>query len=680
MPDRPFPTPARMADRLRASRTHRFVGRAAHLNEFRSALAGEPGAYAVCFVSGPGGIGKSSLLRRLKDIAEDDHRTVIEIDGRAVETSLAEFFMAAETAQTDDRTVVLVDTFERCQGVEEWLRDRFLPRVLTGVVVVVAGRRPPSTSWTSDEAWTDLLRVVQLDGLTPAESAALLEGRGVAPELRETVVAFAGGNPLALSLAADTAVRVGASWEDWKPTQDVIAPLVSQMVGDVPSEAHRSALTVLAQARVTTEPLLQQVLSQPIASRMFDWLMHQPYVEVGERGVYPHDVVRDVLEAHLRWRNQQRYADVYNEIWPHLLQVSRAAGESDVLPAIRDLTYLLFRDVEDRYFYKTRFEGYVHEAPMGPADRAEVLAFAAEVKGPLPADVLDFWLRRQPGCVRLYRSSKSNDLVACMVWVRLGPDDREAIERDPAAAAAWAHATGHSALQDHEHIGIGRYLVHPAAYHVVSAPIHLIQLRTVAEWVRAEGMAASYFALSNPDYWRELLEHLLHRPIPQDPETGSLDVALFGRNWEHFPLEFWFENRHSMSPTAPPVDGMHKLSRADFDAAVRHALGSWRNAGELGANPLARTRLVRHAPGAPPSEEDVAEALRGLLDEAVGALRDDPRAIKFYRAVTVTYRDGAPTQQVAARRLGLPFTTYRRHLTRGVDRMCELLWQRNLAR
>ena len=35
----------------------------------------------------------------------------------------------------------------------------------------------------------------------------------------------------------------------------------------------------------------------------------------------------------------------------------------------------------------------------------------------------------------------------------------------------------------------------------------------------------------------------------------------------------------------------------------------------------------------------------------------------------------APTQEAAAERLSLPFSTYRRHLNRGLDELCGLLWK-----
>lgn len=42
--------------------------------------------------------------------------------------------------------VLLVDTFERCQDLEVWLRERFLPRLRQGALAVLAGRDGPDPS------------------------------------------------------------------------------------------------------------------------------------------------------------------------------------------------------------------------------------------------------------------------------------------------------------------------------------------------------------------------------------------------------------------------------------------------------------------------------------------------------------------------------------------------------
>ncbi|MBE1560376.1 hypothetical protein [Nonomuraea africana] len=48
------------------------------------------------------------------------------------------------------------------------------------------------------------------------------------------------------------------------------------------------------------------------------------------------------------------------------------------------------------------------------------------------------------------------------------------------------------------------------------------------------------------------------------------------------------------------------------------------------------------------------------------------------RALSVTFLHGTPTQELAAERLGVPSTSYRRHLTAGIERVCADLWHREL--
>ncbi|MEU4690447.1 AAA family ATPase [Actinoplanes sp. NPDC023714] len=117
------------------------------------------------------------------------------------------------------------------------------------------------------------------------------------------------------------------------------------------------------------------------------------------------------------------------------------------------------------------------------------------------------------------------------------------------------------------------------------------------------------------------------------------------------------------------------LTRPAFDAAVRAALREYRRPDLLAGNPLVHGRMVLTAAG----HADPAQALRAVLREAADAMGQDPREAKAHRALVATYMSTAPTQDAAAQRLGLPFSTYRRHLTRGVQVLADLLWRRELA-
>ena len=73
-------------------------------------------------------------------------------------------------------------------------------------------------------------------------------------------------------------------------------------------------------------------------------------------------------------------------------------------------------------------------------------------------------------------------------------------------------------------------------------------------------------------------------------------------------------------------------------------------------------------------DSDPPARLVSLIRGAVAELDSNPREERLSRALARTYVRPAATQEAAAELLGLPFSTYRRHLTRGVDRVIEKLW------
>ncbi|MFE6523236.1 ATP-binding protein, partial [Streptomyces sp. NPDC057794] len=115
------------------------------------------------------------------------------------------------------------------------------------------------------------------------------------------------------------------------------------------------------------------------------------------------------------------------------------------------------------------------------------------------------------------------------------------------------------------------------------------------------------------------------------------------------------------------------LTREEFDAAVAEALSAWQRKDLLAGNPLTRTRMVAQQGG-----DDPAEALRDVLAEALDTLGRDPRLQKYHRAVVTGLLRGAPTRETAAERLGLPLSTFRRHLSRGIDEIRSYLWNAEL--
>jgi TolB-like protein/Flp pilus assembly protein TadD len=113
-------------------------------------------------------------------------------------------------------------------------------------------------------------------------------------------------------------------------------------------------------------------------------------------------------------------------------------------------------------------------------------------------------------------------------------------------------------------------------------------------------------------------------------------------------------------------------TRSDFESAVKDALRRYTQTDLLAGNPLLRARLLTEQSG---GDAASPQRLRIFLAETAKTLFAGERDQRLYRVLDLTYFNPAPKQEAAADRLGLSFSTYRRHLTGGVDRLIEWLWQ-----
>ncbi|MFE9438859.1 ATP-binding protein [Streptomyces sp. NPDC006602] len=666
------------------ARDRAFVGRAAERALFRSALDEDPGSSPVLYLQGPSGIGKSTLLRRFALEAREAGRLVVEVDGRTVPATPEDFEHAAEKATAEPGSVLLVDTFEHCQGLEHWLWEHFLPRLPLGSVVVVAGRAAPDPLWVADPGWADLLRVVPLRDLARDDAAAFLRARGVPAGAHHALLSFTGGNPLALSLAVAVADRQDAEGQDahgtpraadWSPGQDVIGRLLPQLVGDPPSQDHRTALEVCAQADVTSEALLRAMTGDR-AAELFAWLRAQPFVESTAAGLCPHDVVREVLAADLRWRDPDGFAALRRRMYEYLLGRVRQAPAAQMLQAMQALVYLERSVAHMSGTLVWHSEGVVREMPCAPADESRVVELVREAEGAESAAIARFWLDRQPEAFSVYRSTRTDDIVACSAWLRFGGP--EGVDVDPVVAAAWAHVDAGGPLRAGEHMAMARFQVEPQAYQRPSPSMNLMQWRVGGEIIRADRLAWSFVVMRDDGFWNSYLERSDMMPTDAVPVVGGHGYRLFAHDWRPQSGMAWTEQKREAvqeggaavtyaARTAQERVEPLVLSRREFEVAVRDALRALWWPGELAANPLSRGRLV--------AQTD--RSLHDVLVRAIDTVLEVRGGEKRHLVITTTYSKAAPTQEAAARRLGMSFSTYRRHLTAAVKHITDVLWSQN---
>lgn len=706
---------SRLSDFLGAERHRQFVGREKELGVFKETLAAEPLPFHVLYLHGPGGVGKTTLLREFQHLARETGVPVCHVDARDVEPTPAAFMEALRHAAppgapTDPgepplsvgkRQVLLVDTFEALAQLDRWIRERFLPRLPAETLLVLSGRRPRSPSWKADPGLKRLVRDLPLRNLSRRESDRYLQERQVPWVQHEAILAFAHGHPLALSLIADAFDQQPNLDFQFEETPDLVGALLKRFLSEVPSPTYRRAIQTVALARHTTETLLTEVLSGPDGRNsdvhnldvheLFEWLRSLSFIEAGRHGLLPHDLAREVIVADFRWRNREGYEALHQRLRRYYSQQLRA-GAADRHERILADYLFLHRDnpVVKPFFVQLQSQWNETVQPMRDRmreeDRAALAAMVARHEGEASAELAAYWFDRQPEGVEVFRDAEGVPAGFLCTLALHATDERDA-ERDPAVQAARHYLEKHAPLRKDEAATLFRFWMDREAYQGVSPIQGLIFVQTVRHYLQTPRLAFTFLPCSRPDLWALILAYAdLQRLSEADFEVGGKHFGVFGHDWRAVPPAAWLDLMAGREITlrppeqvaAPPTATMLVLSQPDFTEAVKEALRHFVCPEALRKNPLLRARLVMERAGTDAGEGESVEALKALLQEAAEALQAAPRQAKLYSALEATYLDPEPTQEQAAERLDLPFSTYRRHLRKGIDSVSEALWRREV--
>jgi hypothetical protein len=695
-----MPGPGTLGEVLAERRRARVVGREGEIELFRAAMVDDDPPWSVLHVHGPGGIGKTTLLDAFARIAQEAGATVLRVDAGAV-VPRPDALAAALRPHVDlERStghpdaegpgperrrplVLLVDAYERLTALDDWVRTRLVPALPGTARVVLAGRRPPGSAWRADASWGALLRVVSLRNLSQAATAEFLRRCGIDVAMHARITATTYGHPLALALVAGLIER-GGDLPDEPLQPDLVADLLGRLVDEVPDDACRHALEAGAMARVATEDTIRAAVGDAAARDAFAWLRAQPYAEATDDGVALHELVRDLVDRDLRWRDPSGYAEVFRAVRDHVGERVRRTTGLTQQRAILDLKFA-FRNLAS-VLGPVDWESWGERLPepAEPADHAAVCALVARAEGDESARLARHWLDVQPQAFEVLRDA--DGLTGVVALLDLTAAGADAVAVDPGTRSAWDHAAATAAPREEESVTMTRFVVDRDGYQAPSQTLNAVPVLTLQRYLRTPRLAWDYLALAEPEAWDAYfaLVDLPRRP-GADFVVGGRRYGIFAHDFRERPvdglLELWTERGLGMEArNPPPRPSVLVLSRDDFAAAVREALHHLHRPDLLGRNPLARSRVAIDHSGRDHVGLNHAETpdLRGLLEDAVAALGADPRADKAYRAVVATYLRRTTTQEAAAARLGMPFSTYRRHLALGMGRVTDWLWEREL--
>jgi hypothetical protein len=687
-----------LLDKLSSERQRRFVGRTQEIELFQHAITSPELPFYILHIFGPGGVGKTTLMRQFINISEKYNIPYLYVESRNIEPAPESFVSTLCSLMSVDenvnpldilgtkkeRNIIFIDTYETIIPLDNWLREKFFPHISEQTLVVIAGRYGPGVEWRSDAGWQALLRNLPLRNLAPEDSLVYLTRRDIPAIQHQSVLNFTHGHPLALCLVADVFAQGQEINFQVETPPDIIKTLLERFIQELPTPSHRMALSACAIARITTEALLSQLLEEANVHEIFEWLRGLSFIDSGSSGLFPHDVAREVLIADLRWRNPDFYNELHHRARSYYtVRLGQTQG-AEKHRVLFDYMFLHRDNAAIRLNFTWQEHSSLQTDTLKEADKSVITAMVAQYEGEESAKIAAHWMQRQPWNVLVFRDAQSI-LVGFSLMVALHQASSEDIEVDAGALNCWNYLHKQAPLRPQEGASIFRFWMARDTYQAVSPTQSLIFINFVQYFQKTPGLAYTFLPCAAADAWAPMLNYFDMARIPESDFTvGSRKYGVFGHDWRVIPPEAWrlllAQREVAAEESSTRIQTVNLsllvLSQEEFMEAVQEALRNYTRLDALQKNPLLRSRLVVDQVS---STQEPANILQSLLKQASESLQTAPKDEKLYRAVYRTYINPAPTQEQAAELLDLPFSTYRRHLKSGMARIAEILWQREIG-
>ncbi|MGI5836669.1 MAG: AAA family ATPase [Chloroflexota bacterium] len=693
-----------------------FVGRERELSVFREWLRDDSQPPVILNISGHGGIGKTMLLRSFVGIARNLGWPVLSVDcndfphtpdgflralsgypekKQLLGASLTTLDAAAQTRfETDGekgdalvylneiRPVLFLDTFEALGELQRFFVEQVLPKLPAAVKIVIAGRHPLGNIWMEDASLCRIVHPIPLDGFNTDESREYLHRRGLRDkETVEQVLAATGGNPLALSLAADMVLQLGIKHLTKAPRWHLIVrSLVERLLRDAKDPELRDLLEAAAVVRQFDEATLAAVSGRKDISSAFGRLCHLSVVRPAQHGLLLHDDFRRYVADDLRWRHPDRYREMrlralayYKErmrvaspierewlvaerlfLWENALIQSTMYGEGepgefwieearpDDYPEIRRIHDWWIKNVMDK---DVEYEGDIPEHNIFLEAILEYPKTRLRVVRGQDGSVLGF-SSTLPVCKETIPILNLNPIFAPILYSYWSPSELEALPAKAEDSDIWyplhiaegdrqSEQVRAALLRDH----MGLYMM--GGLYIVSAPHPLIK-KLLNAW--------GFRLIPDARTWGWGSKH----PV----DCYVLDLRQIG-------VERWIE---SIMAGKRPCIG---LSPRGLERELHSVLLNWHNDILLARSPLADILL-------PQQVELGAERSAALRQTIVAAMATamavaTPQQERAYRALELAYIQRTPNHDAAAERLAVSRATFYRLLKRGIRWLAEEL-------
>ncbi len=659
--------------------TARFVGRGAELALLRR-LREPTDDLRVVVIHGPGGIGKTSLLHAFQREAKE----AVYLDARRSQGKTLALLhllgVALEERKDAPLVVLLVDTGELLELVEGNHRDALLALVGDRVRLVVAGRGLPGVPWRTMPSWGTAIREIALDALGADEAEEYLRRRGLEGDAIARLSRFAKGHPLSLALGAERQLENPTA--PFVPTEspDVVGELCEQFLAGVTDPALRQAVEVSALLRTTTEDLLSAMLPDIDARTAFRWLRSLSFVETTPRGLFPHDLPREIIATDLAWRRPAFDRELLQRALQYWAARLPDVPEEAFPEAMAEFAFLVAKVPNLRAALAPPPDLDVVITPATAHDHGALREMVARHEGEISARLFDHWWSRQREGFRVVRGADGATLAftATLRLDKATADDRRA---DPAIVAVWPEVVRRIGEAPLTAVPYGRWYMTQDGYHEVSPELAAALLTVAEPLVRLRDISLSflYCTVGTPQ-WTASMEFTGASMLPAasfEVDGRSYEVAFHDRRGRDG-VE-WISRMLDRRVGSRPTQSRHSMDHEEFVAAIRNALRVLHDPARLSQSPLLDLPLVSLCCGPHAQRAERVRALAALLRDEIAALNGASRGNELHGVLELAYVEPARSQERAAEALGLSFSTYRRRLSDATDRLVESLWLRSEA-
>jgi len=653
-----------------------FVGRHDELAVIESTFEADRWPHQILFISGPRGIGKTTLLTHCRELARA-HAIPFHLITAASHDPATPALRDELRAllRTTKRTVVLLDDYDRLQPLQNWLEDDWIPRLPACILLITASLHRYTKQFDSAAWWLPLVRPMPLDPLTRAESQKVLRNLRVPESAHAAIVAFAGGHPAALARIASLLRSHGGKRFDPTDHLEFQRALTAEALEEV-AEDLVPAVEALAVAGGLTPALLSELLDVTNSDVVYQRLANLAFVRPIPSGIDCIGAVRNAIALEVAWRDRDRHQELVRRAFrfrARHMSISVGAAQSHVTAGLLRLlqnepSVAPYLDWE--HLAHGRFNAVV------PEDFDVIVQSARAHEGEASADLIRRWADVMPTAFEVIR--RGTRPTAWMMMMAVGEEVPSDWPDDPVVTAA-RDFFNDKPLRSGEQALLLRAWMAVDTYQSVSAGQTAILRETSRAVLRSPGCAALLVAARDAEAWAAPLRFFGSADPAIEASVGEHQCAVFGIDWRRWVASSWESTL--AAPTRPLSSAPHELrarviTEDDFKAAVRVALKHFNDPDELRTSPLMECRVTLEVERR--THADREDALRTAIGDSAMALQNDPRTVRYYRAIRDFWLSPRGTQQAVAKELGVPFSTFRRHLSRGADLVARTLWKREV--